>query len=71
MRKKISIEGIKCGDCVNLIREELKELNGVDNVEVNLSKKYAILSMDCDVADVFIKYSLEDAGYKVVSIDVL
>ena len=71
MRKKISIEGIKCGDCVNLIIEELKELNGVVYVEVNFIKEYAILSMDSEVADVFIKYSLEDAGYKVVSIDVL
>ncbi|MEG2018838.1 MAG: cation transporter, partial [Clostridium sp.] len=34
MKKKISIEGMSCGHCVNHVKEALSELPGVTSVDV-------------------------------------
>jgi copper ion binding protein len=71
MKKKILIEGMSCGHCVNHVREALSELNGVTSVDVNLDGKYAILDAKNDVKDEEIKFAIDDAGYEVVGIEVL
>ena len=71
MKKKILIEGMSCGHCVNHVREALSELNGVTSVDVNLDGKYAILDGKNDVKDEEIKFAIDDAGYEVVGIEVL
>lgn len=69
MKKKILIEGMSCGHCVNHVREALSELNGVTGVNVNLEGKYAILDTKNDVKDEEIKHAIDDAGYEVVGIE--
>ena len=71
MKKKILIEGMSCGHCVNHVREALSELNGVTNVDVNLEGKYAIIDTANDVKDEDIKFAIDDAGYDVVEIEIL
>lgn len=71
MKKKILIEGMSCGHCVNHVREALSELKGVASVDVNLDGKYAILDAKNDVKDEEIKFAIDDAGYEVVGIEVL
>lgn len=71
MKKKILIEGMSCGHCVNHVKEALTELNGVTSVDVNLDGKYAILDAKNDVKDEEIKFAIDDAGYEVVEIQVL
>ncbi|MDF2671791.1 MAG: copper chaperone CopZ [Clostridiales bacterium] len=71
MKKKILIEGMSCGHCVNHVKEALSELNGVTSVDVNLDGKYAILDAKKDVKDEEIKFAIDDAGYEVVGIEVL
>ncbi len=70
MKKRILVEGMSCGHCVNHVKEALSELSGVTSVDVNLVTKTAVLEATKDVADNDIKFAIEDAGYEVASIEV-
>lgn len=69
MEKKILIEGMSCGHCVNHVKEALSELNGVKSVSVDLAGKTAVIEADTDIKDEDIKFAIEDAGYEVVKIE--
>lgn len=69
MKKKILIEGMSCGHCVNHVKEALSELNGVSSVDVNLDSKSAVIEVTEAVKDADIKFAVEDAGYDVVGIE--
>ncbi|AGA68678.1 copper ion binding protein [Desulfitobacterium dichloroeliminans LMG P-21439] len=68
MKKKVSIEGMSCGHCVNHVREALSELNGVTQVEVSLEGKHAIVEANQDVSGDAIKAAIEEVGYEVVGV---
>jgi copper chaperone len=68
MKKRILIEGMSCGHCVNHVKEALEEM-GAKNVEVSLEKKMAIAELKDDVDDKKIKLAIEDAGYDVTLIE--
>ena len=69
MTKKIFIEGMSCEHCVNHVSVALKGLTGVNNVDVNLTKKIAVLDSTQDISDEEIKSAIEDAGYEVTKIE--
>lgn len=71
MTKKILIEGMSCGHCVNHVKEALSELNGVTSVDVNLAAKTAVIETSAEVKDEDIKFAIDDAGYEVVGIEAL
>lgn len=71
MKKKVLIEGMSCGHCVNHVKEALSELNGVTNVDVNLDGKYAILEATGEVKDEELKTAINEVGYKVIGIEAL
>jgi copper ion binding protein len=71
MKKKILIEGMSCGHCVNHVKEALSELKGVTSVNVSLEAKSAVIEASSDVKDEEIRYAIDDAGYEVVGIEVL
>jgi len=68
MKKKILVEGMSCGHCVNHVSEALKEI-GAKDVEVNLEKKLATAEISDNITDDAIKLAIEDAGYDVVNIE--
>lgn len=70
MKKKILIEGMSCGHCVNHVKEALIELGG-KGVDVNLDKKLAIAEFGDDITNEKIKLVIEDVGYDVVEIEKL
>ena len=67
MKKKILVEGMSCGHCVNHVKEALEDL-GATNVEVSLEKKTALAEVN-DLSDESIKAAIEDAGYDVAQIE--
>lgn len=69
MKKKILVDGMSCGHCVNHVKEALSELNGVTSVDVNLAAKTAVIEASADVKDEDIKFAIDDAGYEVVGIE--
>ncbi|MBU3074917.1 heavy-metal-associated domain-containing protein [Clostridium estertheticum] len=68
MKKKIYVEGMSCGHCVNHVSEALKEI-GAKDVEVNLESKLATAGIGDNITDDVIKAAIEDAGYDVVKIE--
>jgi copper chaperone len=68
MKKKILVEGMSCGHCVNHVSEALKEI-GATNVEVSLEGKLATAELADNITDDAIKLAIEDAGYDVVGIE--
>lgn len=69
MRKKIKIDGMSCKHCTKNVKEVLSEISGVFDVNVNIDGKYAIILTNKDVEYVYIKYFIDDAGYRVVGIE--
>lgn len=65
MKKKILVEGMSCGHCVNHIKEALGELSGVTSVDVDLATKTAIIETTVNINDEDIKFAIEDAGYNI------
>lgn len=69
MKKRIIVEGMSCGHCVNHVKTALEDINGVTNVSVDLASKTAVVEAGSDIQDDDIKFAIEDAGYEVVSIE--
>ncbi|WML37347.1 copper ion binding protein [Clostridium sp. OS1-26] len=69
MKKKIIVEGMSCGHCVNHVKTALEDINGVTNVSVDLDSKTAVVEAGSDIQDADIKFAIEDAGYEVISIE--
>lgn len=68
MEKTLKIEGMVCGNCVKHVDKALREIQGVEQVEVSLEDKSAKVQMGCTLSDDVLKAAIEDAGYQVVEI---
>lgn len=69
MKKKMIVQGMSCGHCVNHVKAALEELEGVTNVSVDLDSKIAIIEADREIEDGDIRSAVEDAGYDIVSVE--
>nr|WP_254455766.1 heavy-metal-associated domain-containing protein [Paeniglutamicibacter quisquiliarum] len=68
----LKIDGMTCGHCVASVTEELREVDGVTNVEVFLSAggtSTANLTTSAPVDDAVLTQAVEEAGYTLVSVD--
>jgi|WetSurMetagenome_2_1015567.scaffolds.fasta_scaffold130032_3 periplasmic mercuric ion binding protein len=60
----ISLPSIKCGMCVNTIKEAIKKTEGVETANVNLSAKIVMVGFDKSKTDLSkIEKAIADAGY--------
>lgn len=69
MKKIINIEGMSCENCVKHVTESLKNINELDSVKVSLLRNAAKVESKEDVEDEKLKKAIEDAGYKVTSVE--
>lgn len=67
MKKKIFIEGMKCGHCTGHVKSALEVLDNVASVEVSLEGKYAIV--EGNVEDKVLRDVIEEEGYDVIRIE--
>jgi len=67
MIKTMIIEGMACGHCSARVEKVLNELEGISAV-VDLEKKTATVTCEVEVSDELLKNTVEEAGYKVVSV---
>lgn len=63
MRKKLYIEGMSCQHCVGHVANALKEVKGVEYVEVDLKGSYAIMELSKDIDRSIFSQALDEAGY--------
>ncbi|MFD3158395.1 heavy-metal-associated domain-containing protein [Haloimpatiens sp. FM7330] len=69
MKKKLLIDGMSCGHCAMRVKNVLSDLKSVNNVDVNLDKKSALIDMKDNIEDSILKETVEEAGYDVISIE--
>ena len=70
MKRKLSIEGMKCSHCVGNLKDVLTEdISGVDVLEVNLDGKYALVDMDDSVDVKKVQELIEDLGFQLTSVE--
>jgi copper chaperone len=63
----LEVKGMSCSHCVNAIEGALKELNGVESFNVDLSGNQVTLSYDEEVVQIEkVKEAIEEEGYDVV-----
>ncbi len=62
---QFTVPGMSCGSCKATITEEVSEVAGVDEVDVDLdTKRVAVRGDDVDAAAV--RAAIVEAGYEVV-----
>ena len=62
-KKTFSIPNISCGHCVNAIKTELGELDGVAAVEGNIEGKIVEVEWDAPATEDSIKNKLSEINY--------
>ncbi len=68
MQKVLKVEGMMCQHCVAHVRKALEGVVGAGNVDVNLKKKTATVTLDADVSDDALVSAVTEAGYEVKSV---
>lgn len=67
MQTTLDVKGMTCGHCESSVKGALKGLNGVTNVEVNLSTGKADVTYDNEQVTVKnMRDAVEEQGYDVV-----
>lgn len=65
-RLTLTIEGMTCQGCVKSVQNAISDLNGVQNVTVDLATKQAVIDYDDTVLDkTQITQTIEDAGFDI------
>ena len=62
-KKTFSIPSISCGHCVNAIKTELNELDGVTTVEGDIEGKSVAVEWDAPATEDIIKDKLTEINY--------
>ncbi len=61
--KTFSIPNISCGHCVNAIKTELSELDGVSTIEGDIEGKSVAVEWDAPATEDIIKNKLAEINY--------
>ena len=70
MNKKLLVEGMSCGHCVNHLKTALTEdIQGVKVLEVNLEEKYALVDIQDIVTEDDLRTVIEDLGYELKAVE--
>ncbi len=60
-----TVTGMTCGHCVASVTEEVQEIEGVTDVQVDLASGAVRVSSDRPVSDADVKAAVEEAGYQL------
>lgn len=63
MKTVVKVEGMSCGHCVSAVTEALSKIDGVQNVEVSLENKNAVVEHKDDVDTAKFVEVVEDQGF--------
>ena len=60
-----TVVGMTCGHCVNSVTEEVSQVPGVTDVNVDLATGGLTVTSESDVDDGAVRAAVEEAGYQV------
>ncbi|QXC60627.1 cation transporter [Aquihabitans sp. G128] len=61
------VQGMTCGHCVNSVATEIRRIDGVTAVEVDLATGTVIVSSSGPIEDDTVRAAVDEAGYEVVT----
>ncbi|MGO1971569.1 MAG: heavy-metal-associated domain-containing protein [Propionibacteriaceae bacterium] len=60
-----TVTGMTCGHCVTSVTEEVSEVPGVSDVQVELESGQLTVTSDAPVESAAVRAAVEEAGYQV------
>ncbi|HEY0891086.1 MAG TPA: heavy-metal-associated domain-containing protein [Nocardioides sp.] len=60
-----TVTGMTCGHCVASVTEEVQEIQGVENVEVDLATGAVTITSANPLDDASVRAAVEEAGYQL------
>ena len=60
-----TVTGMTCGHCVSSVTEEVSELPGVTDVQVELESGRVTVTADAPVGEDKVRAAVEEAGYSL------
>lgn len=60
-----TVTGMTCGHCVSSVTEEVRELPGVEQVDVVLETGALTITSDAPVEEAAVRAAVEEAGYQL------
>jgi copper ion binding protein len=60
-----TVTGMTCGHCVASVTEEVQEISGVSDVQLDLSTGHLRFTSDQPVSDADVRAAVEEAGYQL------
>lgn len=60
----LTIDGMTCGSCVRHVYQALTDLDGVQKVDIQFSRKQALVVHEADVPMAELIQAVRDAGYE-------
>jgi copper chaperone len=68
VKQEFAVEGMSCGGCVASVTRAIKQLGGVQNVDVSLQKKAATVDYDSSALNsTAIIAAIEAAGFEATA----
>jgi len=65
MEKTVTINGMKCDGCVNIVKENFESIDGVQAATVDLEKKSASIVSDKEISNDELQKSLAETKFTV------
>lgn len=60
-----TVDGMTCAHCVASVQEEVAEVAGVSDVDVDLVSRRLVVTADGPIDDGAIRAAVEEAGYRL------
>ena len=61
-----TVVGMTCGHCVNSVSEEVGQVSGVTDVDVDLATGGLTVTSNNEIGDAAVRAAVEEAGYRLV-----
>ncbi|MGG5341791.1 heavy-metal-associated domain-containing protein [Enterococcus sp. AZ192] len=65
MEKTVTINGMKCDGCVNIVKENFESIAGVQQATVDLEKKSASITSDREISNTELQKALSETKFTV------
>ena len=61
------VNGMTCGHCMQAVTNEVKKIEGVTDVDIDLESGSVRVSSEAPVDDATFRAAVDEAGYEVIS----
>ncbi len=60
------VQGMTCGHCVNAVTEEVRKLDGVNDVQIDLDSGNVTVTSEAPLSEDAVRAAVDEAGYELV-----